>query len=179
MLSVPARKRSGYIIDRRSCSNRSHLSCSHRSRHSVCPLCFYPPESSGSDLKNADQSVLPECIALYQTVDLSLNTCTCFNFLVTIIVLNPTPLRSSDLPQFSLRTSVPPVPCRRLNDVHSPIRFMPVTVTRSEGTSTMYEAPVFPSTDQIQVGFVPDASMSSLAHEDTTDKVNSARHETL
>ena len=70
---------------------------------------------------------------------------------------------------------MPPVPCRRLNNVSSPINF--ISVTRSEGSHTTYEAPVFLPADQIQVDFVPGGPAFSLAHENTRGDADSAGHE--
>ena len=65
----------------------------------------------------------------------------------------------------------------RAGIVHDTMHF--VFFTQSEGTRTTYEAPVFPPTDQIQVEFVPGGSVSGVEHENTNEKPNSTRYETV
>jgi len=69
--------------------------------------------------------------------------------------------------------SGPPAMQCKVANVHSHMRFASVSVTRSEGTRTTFEAPVFLPADQIVVEFVPDGSVSSLANENIQDKANS------
>ena len=43
----------------------------------------------------------------------------------------------------------------------------------------MYNATAFSQTDEIQVEFVPGGSVSSLAHENTHDRPNSAAYKAV
>jgi hypothetical protein len=63
------------------------------------------------------------------------------------------------MPQFPPGISIPPSQYRAAG-----IRF--ASVTQSDGTRTMSEAPVFLPTGQIHVEFVPSKSTPTFAHED-------------
>lgn len=94
------------------------------------------------------------------------------------IILNPTPshprffflpsFRPSDPPQPSSGASNPTVPSRGSNVVQF------YSVTQSEGSRTICEAPVFLPANQTLMDFVPDGSISGLAHEDEERKAKSA-----
>jgi hypothetical protein len=71
------------------------------------------------------------------------------------------------MPQSSLGDSTPTAQCGGAS-----IRF--ASVTQSDGTRTMSEAPVFPPADQIHVEFVPGRSTPSFAHENTKDEAGPA-----
>ena len=86
----------------------------------------------------------------------------------------PPPFRSPDPPQFPLAALNPTAQCKK-GDGHDSMHF--VSFTQSEGTQMTYDDPVFLPTDQIQVEFVPSGSVSSLSHENTSDKSDSARSE--
>jgi len=74
----------------------------------------------------------------------------------------------SDPPQPSSGASNPTVPSRGSNVVQIS------SVTQSEGSRTICEAPVFLPASQTLMDFVPDGSISRLAHEDAESKAKSA-----
>jgi len=90
----------------------------------------------------------------------------------------PLPLRTPvpHLPRFSPAAS-DPTALRWGTEVHGPIHIQVVSTTQSEGTQMTYNAKASPQTDEIQVKFAPGGSVSSVAHESTHDKPNSAANE--
>ena len=82
-----------------------------------------------------------------------------FNLLAPLLLLFLLSFRPSDPPQFSSGASNPTVPSRGSNVVQVS------SVTQSEGSRTICEAPVFLPANQILMDFVPDESRSGLAHE--------------
>lgn len=120
---------------------------------------------------NADPSVLLACTALYLIVVPSPITSTSFPvqlrtpksfsiqppLILTFLFLLS--FRPSDPPQFSSGASNPTVPSRGSNVVQAS------SVTQSEGSRTICEAPVFLPASQMLMDFVPDGSRSGLAHE--------------
>jgi len=85
---------------------------------------------------------------------------------------------SPDPPPLPLAAFNPgPTGQSRGGSVHGAMRF--VSFTQSEGTRGTYEVSVSLPTDEFQVEFVPGGSVSSLGHENTNDKLSSARYETV
>ena len=156
------------------------------SRHSVCPLRVFHPQSQAAltalTLINADPSVLLACIALYQTAFLSPNTCTHCRSTIpgSGVVLNlapppphyspsPPSFRSSGPPQFQSGT---PNTSAQRSEPNTFGRMHITSVMPPEWAWTMCEAPVFIPADQIQAEFVPEQSISSLANESMEAKVD-------
>jgi len=79
-------------------------------------------------------------------------------------------------PRFSPGASNPTALYGGTND-HGSMHFM--AVTQSERTQMTYNTTASSQTDEIQVEFVPGGSLSSLAHENTHDKPNSAAYKVV
>jgi hypothetical protein len=98
-----------------------------------------------------------------------------------MILILPPPFSSTDPPPLPLAAFNPTG--LRVGNVHDDaMRF--ASFAQSEGTpspraTSRYEAVVSLPTDEIRVEFVPGGSVSSLGHENTNDKANSARYETV
>jgi hypothetical protein len=70
-----------------------------------------------------------------------------------------------------------PTAQRKGANVHSSIRF--ASVAQSDETRMTQEGQLFPPADKIQVGFVPDGSISSLAHKNIKDGASRSGSETV
>lgn len=89
---------------------------------------------------------------------------------------SPPPPRPSHPPRFSPGVSNPSALRGGPKD-HSLMYIM--SVTESEGTQMTYNATASSQTDEIQVEFIRGGSVSSLTHENTHDKPNSAAYDVV
>lgn len=148
------------------------FTCSYYSRHSVRPLRVFPsPESSGSyssDFDDERRSI--GAARMYRSLsnrgslseyeyaspfpNFRPGSCSQSGFPTLLAALLPLHrFRSPDLPQFQSGTSN--LTAQRSGpDVLGPMQF--ASVTPSEGTWSMCEAPVFIPADQTQVEFIPE-----------------------